>query len=203
MEDQQKPADPLAWFDDLVRDHPGAESYRPKVEEMRTIVREAFASADAEVQRARNFMQDKLKRYLIELVTSAFDKQATYTTAILSIGYVGLFAAWSQTAAAISPALNRVVIVSALSSLAVFILFEVLKMIYGQAMVFRTLRVVKAEGEAFDPDLHEYLKANESSRRWFYVAWFAAVALTLALGIASAGVLVYAHLERLFFPALP
>lgn len=194
--------DLLAWFDELVKEYPGAESYRSNVEEVRRVVREAFEATEAEVQRARNFMQDKLKRYLIELITTAFDKGSTYTTAILSIGYVGLFTAWSQTSASIPAALSRVVVITALLSLSIFILFEVFKMVYANVLTMRTLAVVKAQGENFDPELQQYLNGTSKHQAIFYSVWIGTILLALTFGIISSGVLIYAHIERLFFPAL-
>lgn len=213
-------SNPWAWFEDLTKTYPGAESFRPRVEQFRRELGDAFKLADDEVKRAHQHADDKLKlaqeieadadkrlqerfrHYMVELATSAFDKQATYTTTILSIGYVGLFTAWNLTAASIPTSASRFVVVTALASLIVFILFEVFKMIYGQIFLMQTIKVAATQNSEFDAENQKYLDAQRKAQPWFYATWIISVLLSLGLGLASAGVLVYAHLEKLFFPSL-
>jgi len=201
MNDTPAP-DPWKWFDELVKEYPGAESYRPSFDEIRTRVPEIIQSLERKAADADGRLQERFRQYMVEITTSAFDKQSTYTTAILSVGYVGLFAAWNITAQSLPPMLSRFVVVTALSSLVVFILFEVFKMIHGQLFVMRTLKLAKTQGDSFNVEVAKYLAAQEKGQPWFYVTWGVSVFLSLALGLMSAGAIIYAHLEKLFFPII-
>lgn len=208
MNDTPAP-DPWKWFDELVKEYPGAESYRPNFDKIRTDVpeiiqslKQELAQAEDRERRAEGRLQERFRQYMVEITTSAFDKQSTYTTAILSVGYVGLFAAWNLTAQSLPPMFSRFVVVTALSSLVVFIIFEVFKMIHGQVLVMRTLNLAKAQGDSFDVELAKYLAAQAKAQPWFYVTWGVSVFLSLALGLMSAGAIIYAHLEKLFFPVI-
>lgn len=197
--------DPWVWFEELVRDNPSAESYRAVFNMHRADVAGMYQALQAETKRADDaeaFMPEKLKRFLVESMTQAWDKAATYTTAVLSIGYVGLFATWSQTASSISAPHSRVVAIFALLSLASFILFEIFKMGFGHVLLLRTIKTAQAEGANFDPELSVYLQRTSSGQKWFYCAWFASMGVSVVFGLAGASVLVYAHLEKLFAPAL-
>lgn len=201
--------DPWKWFDELVKEHPGAESYRPNFDEIRTRVPVIIQELQSEVARAQEsenqadrLLQERYRQFMVEIATSAFDKQSTYTTAILSVGYVGLFAAWNLTAQSLPPMVSRFVVVTALSSLVVLILFEVFKMIHGQLLVMRTLKLARTKGKDFDTEVEKYQMAQDKAQPWFYTAWIVSIFLTLTLGLMSAGAIIYAHLEKLFFPAI-
>jgi len=204
-----KQTDVWAWFDELTVAIPDAERYRPQFQNLRDTATDVLMSldqkrADAEdrATRADSLMKERFRQFLVEQTTTAFDKQSTYTTAILSVGYVGLFTTWNLTAASIPQASSRFVVVTALASLLVFILFEVFKMVWGQLLALRTLRVIKAQGAAFDIENQQYLDRLNRSQPWFYGVWIISVIASLGFGLASASVLIYSHLEKLFFPAL-
>ena len=197
------------WFDELVKAYPGAELYRPNLDRIRTTGIEVISSFENDAIEAREqqrnseaLLQQRYRAFLVEMTTAAFDKQATYTTAVLSIGYVGLFTAWNLTAPLISTAASRLVLVTALISLLIFILFEVFKMAYGHFFLMRTLKVVRAQGTALDIENRKYLDAEQKAQPWFYATWLVTLLLTLAFGLASACILIYAHIERAFFTTL-
>ena len=183
--------------------------YRPNLDRIRTTGIEVISSFENDAIEAREqqrnseaLLQQRYRAFLVEMTTAAFDKQATYTTAVLSIGYVGLFTAWNLTAPLISTAASRLVLVTALISLLIFILFEVFKMAYGHFFLMRTLKVVRAQGTALDIENRKYLDAEQKAQPWFYATWLVTLLLTLAFGLASACILIYAHIERAFFTTL-
>lgn len=216
MSQSNETEDLWSWFNDLTQSHPEAEIYRPSLDRIRSAGMEVISSFEREAiearqeamaakeaeQRSGSLLQERFRMFLVEMTTSAFDKQATYTTAILSIGYVGLFTAWNLTAPLIATTASRLVLVTALLSLVVFIIFEVFKMVYGHYFLMRTLKAVGAQGADFDVERQKYLDALSKAQPWFYTTWALALSLTLALGLASASILVYAHIEKAFFPAL-
>ncbi|KAA9003473.1 hypothetical protein FJU31_03985 [Stenotrophomonas cyclobalanopsidis] len=209
MTKAQEVEDYWGWFDELVEAHPGAERYRPNLELLRSTGRELIQSLENDAREAQDqklrsdaALNQRYRAFLVEMTTAAFDKQSTYTTAVLSIGYVGLFTAWNLTSSLISATSSRIVLVSALISLLIFILFEVFKMLYGHIFLMRTLKVIKTLGPDFDVENRRYLDAEEKAKPWFYITWLATLVLTLVFGLAAACILIYAHIERAFFPAL-
>jgi len=112
------------------------------------------------------------------------------------------FTAWNLTSSLISPTSSRLVLVCALISLLIFIVFEVFKMAYGHYFMMRTLKVIKAQGADMDVENRKYLDAEEKAKPWFYTTWLATLILTLVFGLGAACILIYAQLEKAFFPAL-
>lgn len=206
---EREQADVWAWFDELTAAIPEAERFRPQFQNLRDAATDVFlrldqkrADAEEAAALADSLMKERFRQFLVEQTTTAFDKQSTYTTAILSVGYVGLFTTWNLTSASIPQASSRFVVVTALVSLLVFILFEVFKMVWGQLLALQTLRVIKAQGAAFDVENQKHLDRLNRSQPWFYGVWIVSVLVSLGFGLASASVLIYSHIEKLFFPAL-
>lgn len=191
MNQQQNP---LNWFEDLVKEYPGAENYRSDVQNVERLVIEALDIAD----QARNQARDSAKKFLIDLLTSMWDKSSAYTTAVISVGYVALFTSWSATAGDIAPQFSRLVAVFGLSSLAVFVIFEVGKMVWQHVHVMALIRLIGHQGPAFDEAQNRYSSFSASSQKAHQWVWSFVLGLTLVLGMTSASVLVYANLERMF-----
>lgn len=192
---------PLEWFEELVTELPAAEKYRQSVNNLERLVKEAIDIGDEgqrRVEVAQKYMRDETKKFIIDVLTAMWDKSAAYTTAVISVGYVALFTAWSTTKEDVAPEFSRLIVVMALASLVVFILFEVGKMIYQHVHVMRLLSVLKEQGVDFDVAFQRYQGFSETSYRVHQWIWTVALALTIFFGLSSAGVLIYANLERMF-----
>lgn len=137
-----------------------------------------------------------------KLVTTSYDKAATYTTVIIFGGYAGFFALWQLSKDYLSKDQALWSALFILVSLLSFVLFEVVKMILVTRSVFKQLKPLKDPLVRNDPQklLRALQQGEEAQSRGmlnFVVAWSIAVFLSLAGAIAGACVIGYAFITGL------
>lgn len=125
-----------------------------------------------------------------------YDKAANYTRVILSIGYVGFFAALSATKDQLN---NRQAITSALLitlSLVFYVLFEVFQMLYQARWMMQLRKLVMAKPSQLTEALEEYNKKERRGATTLVRVWAVALVLTVVPGFSAAAILVYAFFLR-------
>ena len=137
-----------------------------------------------------------------KLLTTSFDKAATYTTVIIFGGYAGFFALWQLSKDYLSKEQALWSALLILISLLSFVLFEVAKMILVTKSVFRKLAPLKDPAIKNNPQLllqalQEIEQAQTKGMLGFIVAWSVTVFLSLAGAVGGAGVLGYAFVSGL------
>jgi len=200
---------PLSWFDDLVSECPEAGKYRAnldhnvaqlfdiaKDEERKRI--EAEKALQAVREEAASFMQDRARRFLIELVNANWDKGAAYNSAVISIGFVGLFAGWSQVADQMTNPVNRLVAIASIVSLAAFVAFEVYKMVIGHRLTMNLINHASRDRSAFDDEASRFIEIMSAANQGFHTYWKISVAVSLFFGLGAASIIVWSMFERFF-----
>jgi hypothetical protein len=134
---------------------------------------------------------------IVALQAILYEKAATYTKVILSLGYGGFFIAWSGTKQYLSP---RIIIASALCetvSLFIFIIFEIWQVSIANTLSIKFSREVTSPGA----DVPAALKTHRAEVQRLYGTMFAAQPIIFwacaFTGLTGGLLLIYAFVAGL------
>ena len=138
----------------------------------------------------------------IRVVTAAYSQGAAYTNLIILGGYAGFFGLWQLTGQYLSKQQALWAALLMLTSLCIFILFEVYKMAFVSHQTFARAKLLNAPDARSDPNvllkrLNDLQALQESQSVVSMRIWMLALASTVAFGLSAVGVLVYAFVTGL------
>lgn len=124
----------------------------------------------------------------IKIVTAVYSNAKAYTNVIIIAGYAAFFAMWGFVRADIPLLASLWALLLMAFSAAVFVLFEIYKMIWSAWSVRRT---IFATEDANDPigRLAEIEKSQQREAQVFGKIWIFALICTVPLGVAALTVL--------------
>ena len=135
-------------------------------------------------------------------MTTYHERTMSYTTLVMFGGYASLFAIWQFTADGMTPNQKRLSAIFMLSSIALFVLFEVYKA-FHQSNVMRLYRksFAKPETRSSLPKLLETTNHYESEalKRGLVAdrVWSVLFPLTAVTGVIAAAILIWAFISGL------
>lgn len=138
----------------------------------------------------------------LKVVTATFDKAAAYSNLMLLGGYAGFFGLWQLTKDYLSKSQALWSALLVLSSLAAFVIFEVVKMVVTHKGVMAQAAVLRSEAGRKNPqvlieNLNRLSAVQDRSSKRFMVFWAITVGFTVLTGFLGAGVLAYAFVVGL------
>ena len=138
----------------------------------------------------------------IRIIAGSYEKANAYTNLIILAGYAGLFALWQFTKDHLSRTQSTISALLLLTSIVIFVLFEIYKAHYTSRLLRQYLAVVQQPENRASPErLLSAMNAFESAERvaaihfvrfWQLVFW-----LTTITGVSAAVVLGYAFVRAL------
>ncbi|MEJ1096011.1 MULTISPECIES: hypothetical protein [unclassified Pseudoxanthomonas] len=190
------------WFDALVAEHPDAEKYRPNMDRIIEMYWEETndrASWEEKAKKLKLILDDVLdgdKRLIArrqrekEANAAHYEKASGYANLIVSAGYAALIVAWSTTFRDIDKSYAMIVGALALTSLLLFIGWEILKMIASALEISRRATILaKADSELLDA-LEADLDRNSPLNSIIERGWIWQLFLALPTGLASGVILI-------------
>lgn len=148
---------------------------------------------------------DQLAEAHYKFVASSFDKAAAYTTVVVFGGYAGLFGVWQLSKDHLTGWQSAMVALLTLTSVAIFLTFEIVKVAVIGRKVFSQIRVLQdsAARQSGGHLLAALQKLDQASAeglaqvRWFWLTCLSLAATTAFLAFAILGVnLVIALLPK-------
>ena len=141
---------------------------------------------------------EDILRELADFQSTMFDKASTYTKLIMGLGYGGFFVVWSGTKPHLSP---KLLVISALLvtvSLVLYIIFEVCQtMVVSYLSIEFTNTVNKPSA-----DVAEALRIYKNKASRFttplLLMWKIVFPVSVLMGLAGIGILIYAFVASLF-----
>jgi hypothetical protein len=131
------------------------------------------------------------------LFTSAFDKAKTYSQVVHTIGYAGIFAAWSFTKSLLTPGQLFWSAFLATLSIMFFVLFEVLTMFVISRSFMGMAKALRDKSKFL-----EVMQQNEKEQRRLHVVymqvWAPIWIISFSTGVAAAGILLGAFAGHLW-----
>lgn len=190
------------WFDALVAEHPDAEKYRPNMDRVIEMYWEEAndrVSWEEKAKKLKLILDDVLdgdKRLAArrqrekEANAAHYEKASGYANLIVSAGYAALIVAWSTTFRDIDKGYAMIVGALALTSLLLFIGWEILKMIASALEISRRATILgKADSELLDA-LEADLDRNSPLNSIVERGWKWQLFLALPTGLASGVILI-------------
>ena len=150
-------------------------------------------------QRAAEEQHNKMIEALTAVYKGMYDSAATYVNIIMLGGYAGAFAVWSLAGDALSVEQRSWAGLWLIISLAVFVLWEVAKMIVLGVLAIQFQRLAATKVGDLPKQIGRYQKAQDQWMMKFHFTW-AVFVLPVAIftGLAGGGVLVHAFVTNLF-----
>lgn len=146
-------------------------------------------------QREREAAAGKMLEAVSKLVTTTYERSVAYTNVVMIGGYAAFFALWSATKPVLSGRLALAAALMMTVSAAVFVFFEVVKMIQSSQFVVRHQGLLTDPAVQKDPEmLRMRLDEYEALRRAsvLRLAWMWRVALWLTVPTAAIAVALLA-----------
>jgi len=154
-------------------------------------------------EQAQRQEAEKLAAAQLKLLTTSYDKAASYTTVVIFGGYAGLFALWQLTKEHLS---REQVLWSGLLlvvSLVAFVFFEVTKMVLVSRQVFRKARAL--ENPENRRNLHKLVAILDGMEQSYvenlkplFAFWAITVGIAVSGAVGGAGILVYSFVAALW-----
>jgi hypothetical protein len=138
----------------------------------------------------------------VKVLSATFDKSAAYTNLIVLAAYAGFFGLWQLTKDYLPKNLGLWSALLMLISVAVFVIFEVVKMVVIQHNFFERAKALRAPEVQADPAklmkaLSSLDEVHEKVLFHFMRFWVVALVLTISTGMAAASILGYAYIMGL------
>lgn len=133
------------------------------------------------------------REWLLKATSTLYDKSASYTNLVMAAGYAAYFAMWSNTSPLISHCLARVSAALMLTSLLVFIFWEVAKMILISLNNKNLAKVALAPLNEFDSLLQAQQVKELNLMARLAIAW----PIVLFIAIPTALIAICIHLWAL------
>lgn len=133
-------------------------------------------------ERALKEDQERQRAEVIKVLSALYDKAAAYTNIIMAVGYAGFFTVWSHMKVYMAALDMRVSALCMLTSVTVFVIWEVAKMILTAGSFHGIQNVLKAPPSEF----RSRLAAQEQAERVNYVRIMRWWPLVLFLSIVPA-----------------
>ncbi len=198
---------PLAWFDRLTAEFPGAEKYKDDLSRLFSNGEAAFNEQRDRANNAEQIAaraigdlrgQDRLRGYLMDFTVAVFEKAAAYTTLVVSLGFVGLFSAWGNTHSQLTDSSNRLVGVFIIIALASFVGFEIYKMFVGHRMSTILIESAAAQGAEFDERVEKFSGIKEKMQGGHNRIFNICLAVSVLFGGGAAAIMLWSYMERFF-----
>jgi hypothetical protein len=155
------------------------------------------------VRQAAQKAAEEQHKKMIEALTAVnkgmYDSAASYVNIIMAGGYAGAFAVWTLAGDALSKEQRSWAGLWLFVSLAVFVLWEVAKMILLGVQAIQFQRLVSTKVGELPKQIGQYQAAQDKLMMKFHISW-AVFVLPVSIGtaLAASGVLVHAFLTNLF-----
>ena len=129
---------------------------------------------------------------LIKIGSAMYEKSSAYANVIMAAGYAGLFAVWSLTKSLLQPADVRWIAVCLIFSIAVFVMWELTKMI-GAARVNENFAALAKPGvtpQQIGAALERIQRAAGASALLNSKGWPIVLVMAISPALVAAGLLV-------------
>jgi hypothetical protein len=138
----------------------------------------------------------------IRIIAGSYEKANAYTNLIIVAGYAGLFALWQLTRDLLSRTQVLTAALLILTSIIIFVLFEIYKAHYTSRLLRRYLRVVQQPENRVSPErllsaMNTFEAAERAAAIHFVRFWQLVFWLTTVTGVSAALVLGYAFARGL------
>lgn len=147
----------------------------------------------------------RLRDFIVEVQSSAFNHAQTYTTVVIFGGYAGLFTIWSFTAEHLSQTVSFTVALLIGVSLLTFVLFEIFRMVIvaQDMMELRGLILRPLPPDELFAQRERLAKAqNRRMVRIVLPTWVGALVVTVITAIGAAAVMLFNFASGLW-PSAP
>ena len=144
------------------------------------------------IQQENEKRQKYLTEFFSELSSKTHDRAINYTNLVIGIGYVGFFTAWERLQQYIpAKPLNSAAFLM-LVSLAFFIFYEIIKMIWSAIMSQVLMKpLLTVTPETVDATIDKFNKDQKALVAQQIITWIIALCLTLIPALIAAGLLLY------------
>ena len=138
----------------------------------------------------------------IKILSATFDKSVAYTNLIVLAAYAGFFGLWQLTKEFVTKEVAFLSALLMLVSVAAFVAFEVVKMVYINHNMMEKAKALKLPAVRQTPHalaraLQEIGEVNERVGVHLMRYWAVTLIVTIASGMAAASVLGYAFVSGL------
>lgn len=136
---------------------------------------------------------------MIEMHSKIIDRSAAYTNLMLIGGYAGIFTIWSGTRTNLPTKANIAIAFSIGTSLAIFIGFEIYKMIITALRVSKISAFLKdsVSPDQFTTHLEEFRREEAKAPVGWWGIWIATITISVSTTLAALGLLAYNFLAVL------
>ncbi|PTR10194.1 hypothetical protein C8R32_102284 [Nitrosospira sp. Nsp5] len=147
----------------------------------------------------RSIKEDHEKRIstIITMMASLYDKSAAYTNIIMAVGYAGFFTVWSNMKVYMSAFDMRISSLCMLTSVVVFVMWEVTKMIYSARELHLLQDVLNAPAENFSSLLIAKQHQINVSHVCLMKAWPIMLFFTIFPALTATSILIFSFVMNL------
>ena len=169
--------------------------------EIAQAVQQLLSDHEAQDRRRRNAAVEVVEAQ-IKIVTATFDKAAAYTNILIIGAYAGFFGLWQIAEKHLSERQRLWSVLLVFISITTFVAFEVIKMVLVQREIARKATELQSRQAQSDPEgvirqLNAISTLHERAGLKFMRYWEATMTVTVASGIAGAGIVVWALIAGL------
>jgi len=160
------------------------------IDKITKAMNEAAASAQQKEELAA---QRRVVDLMTEVHGKLIDRSAAYTNLMLLGGYAGIFTIWSGTRANLPPRANVAIAVAIGVSLAVFIGFEIYKMVINGVRILKTQTFLTETIplDQFNHRLEEFKKEEAKSPFGYVKIWITTMIICISAVLVALGLLAY------------
>lgn len=181
-------------------DHETRRALQQQQAALSDVVKQMGAAAAQQRQAALAANQRKAIDAMTEVQGKLIDRAAAYTNLMLLGGYAGFFALWSGTRTSLPEKANIAVAALAGTSLAIFIIFEIYKMVINARRFLNNRAFFTQSGtpEEFVQRLEEFKREEAKAPVAFMGIWIAALGGSIFTALLAFGLLSYNYFAVLF-----
>jgi hypothetical protein len=137
----------------------------------------------------------KKKELLHDITAVHFDKAHTYTTVVIFGGYAAFFASWGFIGSYFSDYPKIYSILLMLLSVAIFVFWELYKMIMSGHLMMRYANCLTKTGDEFWEKLNEMIEFEKSHNIKNIRAWYIILFFSITLAVLSLLIFIYGVFE--------
>ena len=149
-----------------------------------------------QAERALKDDVEKRKTEILRIYSALYDKAATYVNIIMAIGYAGFFAVWSNMKVYMSAFDMRLSALCMLTSVVIFVMWEVAKMYITSANLHQVQDILKFHAE-FDAKLIALYQQEAMINVHFMRLWPIVLFLTIVTALVATSILIYSFIINL------
>ena len=148
-------------------------------------------------ERALHEDQERQRAEILKVLAALYDKSAAYTNIIMAAGYAGFLAVWSNMKVYMAASDMRISALCMLTSVVIFVMWEVTKMIFTGGSFRGMQNVLNAPPSEFK----NKLAAQQQGERVVYVRvmrwWPLVLFLSIVPGLVATCILIYSFVINL------